>query len=314
MANGLWIGNIQDGYGRCVSTGVTIEVRDPANDLVALYRDKAGTQPLGNPFITLEDGIIKFYCEAGRVNILARKGADAHTLENEIVLDDWTEAAPGVCVCGDSEIWIENTAFGDYAVEADLDFSAVPNYGDVIVIAVNTSTVFSDPSTWLDSSWTVMNLGDAGGSGTTFAIFYKMADGENDQYVSFNVSMNNSGIIGVVLHNGAVPTDCLIADHEIYLPDGGNIEGSITPACGWSACLLFLSTSLLVSSSFDGGYPLATSVGEELFYQDNENNGYSLRGFLAVRASSSTAPYEFFLENSHYAIAFVLRSLSGELP
>jgi len=76
MANGLWIGNIQDGYGRCVSTGVTIEVRDPANDLVALYRDKAGTQPLGNPFITLEDGIIKFYCEAGRVNILARKGAD----------------------------------------------------------------------------------------------------------------------------------------------------------------------------------------------------------------------------------------------
>jgi hypothetical protein len=313
MALGLWVGNVQDGYGRCVTTGATIEVRDPTNELVALYRDKEGTKPLGNPYLTQEDGIIKFYCEAGRINIYARKGADEHILWNEIVLDDWVEAAPGVCVCGDAEIWIENTAFGDYAVEANLDFSTVPGYGDVIVIAVNTSTVFSDPSTWLDSSWTVLNLGDAGG--TTFAIFYKMADGANDQYITFNVSMNNSGIIGVVLHNGAVPTDCLIADYEGLLPDGsGNIEGSITPACGWSACLMFVSTSFLSSYTFDGGAPIPFSVGEEVYYQDNENNGYSLRGFLAVQPASTTSAYEFFLENVHYAVPFVLRSLSGELP
>ncbi len=103
MANGIWYGSVIDQFGRGVNQA-TIRVTDPiTEDLLGLFKDREGTLPIGNPFLTRENGAIKFFVRAGRIDVNAAKGADAFDFLDEIVVDDWGFVAAPVIAVTDIE-------------------------------------------------------------------------------------------------------------------------------------------------------------------------------------------------------------------
>lgn len=89
MAYGLWVGSVNDSISRMAVRDASVRVEDPdTGDLLGLYADRAGTKPLGNPFLTREDGAVKFFARPGRVNIEVYKNGSSQLFENEIILDD----------------------------------------------------------------------------------------------------------------------------------------------------------------------------------------------------------------------------------
>ena len=101
MANGLWCGSVNDSQTRKAINQCIVTVTDPATgDLLGLFRDRDGTKPIGNPFLTREDGKIQFFARPGRVNIEAFKDDSSQIFENEIIVDNWEEVIPPILPSG----------------------------------------------------------------------------------------------------------------------------------------------------------------------------------------------------------------------
>lgn len=110
MANGPWYGSVADEFGLAIPYA-RINVTDPGDpeSLVALYKDRDGNQPLGNPFMTGPDGVVKFYARAGRIDIYANhRGVDAQVWYDEIIADDWGVEPPAGCVAWISPCYWDN--------------------------------------------------------------------------------------------------------------------------------------------------------------------------------------------------------------
>lgn len=89
-AYGLWFGSVNDSISRLAVKNARVRVSDPETGaLLGLYADKEATKPIGNPFLTREDGAIKFYARAGRINVEAVGGNSQTDFDDEIVADNW---------------------------------------------------------------------------------------------------------------------------------------------------------------------------------------------------------------------------------
>lgn len=75
MTMARWQRSITDGEGKVVP-GAHVEVRRdvPGQPLAALYRDRAGTDPLGNPFDADEKGYAFFHARGGPFQIRVYTG------------------------------------------------------------------------------------------------------------------------------------------------------------------------------------------------------------------------------------------------
>ncbi|MDF2994684.1 MAG: hypothetical protein K0R27_321 [Xanthobacteraceae bacterium] len=74
MALARWQAPIQDAAGNVVP-GATIEVRDEESGLLAaLFSDRAGTVPLGNPFNADANGFAGFFAEGGAYRLTVTSG------------------------------------------------------------------------------------------------------------------------------------------------------------------------------------------------------------------------------------------------
>lgn len=121
MANGLWVGSVNDSVSRQSVNQARITVTDPdTGNLLGLYSDIEGTKPIGNPFLTREDGLVKFYVRAGRINISAFRNGVEKIFENEIVLEFL-----GSCSCGAVKAYWANIASWD-AERPEIEFSLGP--------------------------------------------------------------------------------------------------------------------------------------------------------------------------------------------
>lgn len=77
MALARWQASIVDGAGNVVP-GATVEVRDETSGLlVALWADREGAEPLGNPFTADVDGFAAFFATGGEYRIDVSSGAFA---------------------------------------------------------------------------------------------------------------------------------------------------------------------------------------------------------------------------------------------
>lgn len=83
MAFSRWQAFIQDAAGNVVP-GALVEVRSEASGLLAaLYSDRAGAVPLGNPFNADGSGFAAFHAAGGRYRIDATSGGFSSTFRNE---------------------------------------------------------------------------------------------------------------------------------------------------------------------------------------------------------------------------------------
>lgn len=136
MANGLWCGSCNDSVSRGAVNQATITVTDPAGELLGLFKDRAGTMPIGNPFLTREDGLIKFFVRTGRININAAKGGESFDFFNEVV----TDYSAG-CACGLLDADFQQT-------ENEIDTTSVfLNYLASHIVVVAITAITDDPIT-----------------------------------------------------------------------------------------------------------------------------------------------------------------------
>lgn len=85
---GRWDGMVSDTLSGFGNGRISIEVSDPeSGDLLPLFSDRAATKPIGNPFLTSPSGRISFFAPVGRINIVARKGNELFSYDDEIIAD-----------------------------------------------------------------------------------------------------------------------------------------------------------------------------------------------------------------------------------
>lgn len=219
MANGIWYGSVNESVSGKALNNARVLVTDPdTDDLLGLFKDRDGTLPLGNPFLTREDGVIQFFVRVGRINVNVSRNGESVDFLNEIVADDWTgEPLPPTDLCDLSE-FVHFTGSSTWG-ETTYDVA----YGAGVWVSTNfghKARKSTDGGNTWDSGVTIPGLinsydrytGIAYGAGN----FVAVGGGSNTvaaysiDGVSWTLATNGANLKSVVFGNGvfvAVGTD-----------------------------------------------------------------------------------------------------------
>lgn len=244
MANGSWYGTVSDDLTGAAIRNAQITVTDPdSGDLVALYADRDSIEPIGNPFMTRADGLIKFYCRAGRVNINAFRDGFESNFENEVIV----AAVPGTEVCVDTFATPELIQTAQTAQGTEITFDNPIEEGSTTFILV--ASPHGGEADGGIAGFHRMDLTQLASNlaGTTLMFFYKQAGPAESQTYDIDADFPDDCYVNA--QNWRAVTgdlDCLFATSTGQnVGIGGSPEVNFSPLDDGRRLVFTISTSTL---------------------------------------------------------------------